>query len=648
MKFFGLAAGQAWLLLAGSAIAVVLLYLLKPSPRRLVIASNLIWQRMLRERKQEPERLRWWISLLLALAIALALALALSRPEIAAIGGTAEDRIVVIDNSPSMAARNGDGRTRLQLALERAADIVRAGGAGSRFLITDTMHQLPAAGFVSRASALAQLRTIEPRAGISPWFPDAGSAPAPSGDAADSIQQSGVAANPRRLWLVTDGVAPLQPPAGTQVVSVFQSAPNVGITAFEVRAVPSDARQHEAFIQVTNAAAGPTQVEVQLAAGGEGETPVVRVLRVQGNASASLVLDASGFGEGPLRASVRSDADALDLDNTAYAYLPGKSRVRVALVTPGNAELARVLRLLPRIEVEVLSPLRVGDLGRFDAAILDRVVPAQTPPVPALLIAPGRAPWLASRTNAVTDTRIERWDATHPLLSGVALRDVLIDRAATPQVEDAAAVPAAAMTGLPARGTAAPESGAVATLPPGGAARALALIAVARGPANEALILATRTGPRIAVLSFALEASNFALQPSFPGFLANTVDWLTRAARADSQRLGLVSLPISGARVLDLDGNAVPTREVPGATLFEAAKPGLYTAVARDQRIPVAVNVLDARTTAINDTSAARAVSPAATAASAVWTLDPWLVLLLAAVALLAGEWWTYHRRLTV
>jgi hypothetical protein len=51
-----LAAGPAWLLIAGSAIAVVLLYLLKPSPRRLVIASSLIWQRVLRERKRKSEK----------------------------------------------------------------------------------------------------------------------------------------------------------------------------------------------------------------------------------------------------------------------------------------------------------------------------------------------------------------------------------------------------------------------------------------------------------------------------------------------------------------------------------------------------------------------------------------------------------------
>ena len=49
------------------------------------------------------------------------------------------------------------------------------------------------------------------------------------------------------------------------------------------------------------------------------------------------------------------------IDDVAYAYLPGKGRVRVALVTSGNAELGRILRLLPRLDVEVIVPSALRD-----------------------------------------------------------------------------------------------------------------------------------------------------------------------------------------------------------------------------------------------------------------------------------------------
>jgi hypothetical protein len=617
MRFLGLPASSAWLLLAGTAALVVLLYLLKPSPRRLTVASAIIWQRVLKERKREPERLRWWISLLLALAIALVLALALTRPEIAALSGAAEDRVVVIDNSASMAARTADARARLAHAIDRARDIVHGAGAGSRFLIADTMRQLPAAGFVQREEALAQMRALTVHAGATPWFPDAGlTQPTDAGadkQGGGAPADGGTPANPRRVWYVTDGVSPLQVPAGTQVVSVFQSAPNVGITAFEVRALPSDARRHEAYIEVANAAPGRARVEVRIT--GVGAAPVSRALQLEANATASLVLDASAYSEGPLRASVRSDGDAFELDDAAYAYLPGKGRVRVGLVTDGNAELSRMLRLLPRIEVEVVSPSQVRNLSRYDAAILDRVVPPQPPLVPALLIGPARVPWLAGRAGEVTDTRIARWDGTHPLLSGVALRDVMIDRAWTPAAD---------------------------------ARNRMPLLTLARGPADEALILATREGRRMALVSFALNDSNFALQPSFPAFLANAVDWLTREPRAVSYRLGQVNLPLPGARVLDLDGKEVQTRAVPGATVFEAANPGLYTAVARDQRMRVAANALDLRITAINSGRFAQAAPVAAAGAGVAAAVDPWLLLLVLAALLLCAEWCAYHRRLTV
>ena len=61
MTFFGLTPAAAWMLLAGVAGLVVALYLLKPSPRRVAIASNLVWRRVLEQRRRRPERWRWWL-----------------------------------------------------------------------------------------------------------------------------------------------------------------------------------------------------------------------------------------------------------------------------------------------------------------------------------------------------------------------------------------------------------------------------------------------------------------------------------------------------------------------------------------------------------------------------------------------------------
>jgi hypothetical protein len=604
MRFVDLSAGAALLLLAGVAAAVVLLYLLKPSPRRLSISSALIWQRVLKQRKRRPERLRWWLSLLLALTIALSVAAALTRPEVAALSGTASDVVLVIDTSPTMGVLRADGRTRLAAALARAEQIVAERGAGSRYLVSDTLQQIGAGAFEPPAAALARLRAIQPATAGTPWFPQVLFPGADGGAAADR----------RQLWFLTDGVAALELPAGTRSVSAFEVANNVGITAFEVRAQPADARQHEAYLEVTNAAAGTKPVQMRIA--GVGAPAVSRQIELAGGASASVVVDVSAFGEGPLRASVRADADALPLDDVAYAYLPGKGRVRVGLVTAGNAGLARTLRLLPRLAVEVIPPGALRTASRFDALVLDRFVPSEPPPVPALLIGPRSVAWLARGNGGVTDTRLARWDSSHPLLSGVSLRDVLVDRATL--------------------------------LKPGTGERAASLATVVQGPGGEPLILAAREGRRLALISFALEESNFPLQASFPAFLSNAIDWLTREPRAFAVRVGQVSVPAAHARVLDLDGREVATRAAPGATLFDAAEPGLYTVLARDERMRVAVNLFDPRITAVNASRFAQGAAPVVPSAGArPFTTDPWILLLVLAALLLTAEWWTYSRRIT-
>jgi hypothetical protein len=163
------------------------------------------------------------------------------------------------------------------------------------------------------------------------------------------------------------------------------------------------------------------------------------------------------------------------------------------------------------------------------------------------------------------------------------------------------------------------------------------------------LILATREGRRFALLSFSLESSNFAHQPGFPAFLSNAVDWLTREPRALGHALGQVSVPAADARVLDLEGAPVATRAAPGATLFDAYQPGLFTAVTSEERLRIAVNAMDPALTAINASRFTREVAVPAPAGTAPRVrADPWLLLLALAVLLLTVEWWTYNRRVTL
>jgi Ca-activated chloride channel family protein len=603
MRFLALPAGAAMLLLAAAAASVVGLYMLRPSPRRLVISSTLVWRRVLKERKRKPERLRWWLSLLLALAVALSIATALTRPEIAAVSGRAEELVVVVDDSATMGARSPDGRTRLERALDLARATIEAGGAGSRFLVADTMHQISAPTFQDKHVALTRLDRIKPGSGGQPRFPDI-IPPHRTGTTGQAL-------------FITDGVAGVEAPREVRTISVFQPVDNVGIVAFDVRPVPGNPRHYEAFVEVLNASSGNKRVELRVA--GTGAKVITKTVQLAGRSSTNEVLDVSAFDSGPLRATVESDYDGFAPDDIAFAFLPAKHMVRVGLVTRGNAQLQRALELLPRVQITVLSPERASAIRGLDAVVFDRYAPPDSPRLPALLIRPPRTNWLPRQVGEVADIGIARWDRAHPLLRHLNLRDITAESEELLKPNNAG----------------------------NDAGERVRVLAV--GPRDQPMVLAREAGVRWIALAFALEQSSFPQQTSFPIFLSNSVDWLTNESGALSRELGAVSVPLAKAKVVDLEGREVKVQWTHDATLFEAPQPGFFIVSSGDERARVAVNLLDPRTSALNEsplppqTQDREPARPGARIA-----IDPWMLLLLMAVGLLTIEWLTYNRRVTI
>ncbi len=590
MRWLALSPGAALGLLAAVAAAVVLLYLLKPTPRRVTVSSALIWRRVLRERARAPDRLRWWVSLLLAVAVASMLALGLTRPELRAFGGASERVALVLDNSATLATLTADGKTRWENAVERARRIVRAGGAGSRYMVADTQRTIASPRFEESNAALATLDRLRVVTGGRPIFPD--------------VSRAGGA--DVRAVLVTDGVADLLPPPQTETLSVFQAADNVGITAFELRAAPGDRRRYQAFVEMLNASQGAKRVELRVA--GASRPSIVRMLDIPGGAAAREIIDVSAFAGGPLRASISADYDALAVDDVAYAYLPPHGTIRVGLVTAGASPLERSLQVLPGVRVSNVPPQRVGAVSDVDAWVFDGYVPQRYPGAPVLMFHPGPAPWLPASEGELGATAVSAWAPRHPVTEGISLRDVLIDRALALRVPAGAQVLATDRDGRP-------------------------------------LVLASASGPRWVEVAFAPHDSNFPLQPAFPAFLSNALDWMTGETLALRSGPGLISVPLAGADVLDPRGRQVTAHQTPGATLIEAEQPGIYTAIAGERRVRVAVNVANA--TAVN--ASRLAGHPAAIIGQALqWAVDPWPAILLAAALLLVMEWWTYNRRATV
>lgn len=592
------------LIVAGVIAIIALLYWLRPPARTVVVPSSLIWDRVMLEVQSRPERLRWWLSLVLAIMIAIAIASAIVASRDAYTGATEPKFVLIIDNSPTMAARTADGTTRWEHALTRARALIAAQPDGAQIWLTDTLRRIDEPAFQDRQAALAQLAQLRVSYGRLPAL-------------ALPQQPAGI-----ETAVITDGVLIGAWPESARLESVFEPVENAGITGFEVRALPAEPGRHLAYVELFNA--GNIETLIDLAISGADGKRVTRELRVAAGAVRREMIDVSNFDSGPLRASIAVAGDALTIDDIAYAVLPVSRQQRVALVSEGNPYLEQALRVQPRVSMTLIAPARFIDDRGFDALVFDRFAPKSRPRVPALLFRPPAAPflpaaaqWLPEPIREISAVSATAWDATHPLLENMTLGDLSVDRATLYRLQNRARQ---------------------------------AQSVLASGPGNVPLIVVQEAGVRWILFAFGLDQSNFALHSGFPIFLGNALGWMLGEQVASARGLGLIEVPVPGARVLAPDGLPIPSYAFGQSSVFEIDRPGLFTLITSDHRSRVVANLFDRKVTGVNASRITPAQPGAGNSAGVHWAsgFDAWFTLLLAAALLLLFEWWTWNRRLTV
>src|SRR5258708_2863095 len=494
------------LALVATLAGVAALYWFKPPPRTVVVPSSLVWDRVLRESHLHLDRLRWWLSLLLAALIASAMVSTLVAPRAVAPAQAASKLIVVLDDSPTMATRTTDGATRWVHALTKARALIEAHAAGTQVWLADTMRRVSTPGFENREASLAQLAVLQVSYGFLPTVP--------LPERPDDIE----------TVVITDGVSIGPVPGQARLVSVFESVENAGITAFEVRALPADPRRYLAYVELVNASG--IEKRIELAIVGVGGKRVSRVVPVAARGMRTEMFDISDFDGGPVRASIAMPGDGLATDDVAYAILPARRAMRVALVTNGNPFLQKSLQAQPRVSMTVITPKSYAGDRDYDAVVFDRFAPSVRPRVPALLFRPPRANWLPPARKEVSNVTATTWKAAHPLLENISLLDLSIDRATVVDLKD-----------LPK------ESEFV----------------LASRPCEVPLIVAHEDGARWISFSFAPDDSNFALQAGFPMFLNNALHSMQGDQSAIARGLGVIKVPVTGAFVVAALRQSMPS-----------------------------------------------------------------------------------------
>jgi len=427
-------------ILAGIAAAIavpalIILYFLKLRRRDMEVSTTLLWKKAIQDLQANApfQKLRNNILLLLQLLILAAALLAIAQPEFKDEGQTSGKHIILIDNSASMNATDGEpvpsgaaagtpGPTRLEVAKRKALQLIE--GLKEPGLFDDKGEEAMVIAFNSSAQVLQTFTTAKSdlKSAIESIKPtDAPGSLERAWTLADAytgkmtlVENVGfVAVGPgATIHLVTDGrladAEKIQRGESDSVIyhRVGESeAPNVGITGLRAERAFDNPLRLSIFVGLQSTDRTDRSVDVELVI--DGQVSMVRDVMVGGAklkdglppagddrpdpaaTGENWVPGVGGFNfpidraEGGI-ATIRvtsSGADALPTDNVGYVVIPPAKRLSVALVSEGSLFIQSAFRGMKLSQLDLIKPsdfqklLDEGKTGQYDVFVFDRWLP---------------------------------------------------------------------------------------------------------------------------------------------------------------------------------------------------------------------------------------------------------------------------------
>jgi len=429
------------------ALAVIAVYLLRRTPRPMIVSNVDFWLRA--AQKAKPRLLASFriplLALLVSLLVALAMVALIGDPRFGA--GVRGTTVVVIDAGRSMGAEGEDGDRRIDRAVaevrrwvERSTiagevTIVRAGMRPSVLLpITEHAGDLEAA--LSASGAQGSLEVDD-----GPSDLRAAVALADAIVLERSRAQAGVGSNGTpilgQILLVTDQDVELTTQAPIVTLPVGTEADTLAITSFAARRVPDAVGGYAVGLGLENVSSRTARARVHVR---DGEVDLLNE-RVTLAPHATQVLSAGGFSSHRAELSAQLETIAIDgsedglaSDDVAVAVVDALDATRVLLVSTGDRYLEAALGSHPGLDVIVITPSALAaatssSLARFHALILDgAALPPGVEHRAIVVFSPIHGAQVGvSRT--LTRPRITGTLASHPVLEGLRFDDVGFDRA---------------------------------------------------------------------------------------------------------------------------------------------------------------------------------------------------------------------------
>ena len=607
-----------YLALAGLAVPIIILYMLRLRRREVQVSSTFLWRLVVRDREANApwQRLKRNLLLFLQLLILAGLTVALARPWVSSATVAQGNLVVLLDASASM----------------QATDVAPSRFAAAQAVVRDLIAGLSEQDRVTLIAVGPQPAVLASQSGDKSALEAALAAAHPYAAGADwqsafalAIAQARSTQSPTTV-IVSDGGLPAGLPllpGAVRFVRIGAGADNLAITALAARPASGGT---ELYIGISNSGDADADTVLDVALGAAGEEPALfdaRNLRVPARSQAGLVLLLPASAQ-VVRAHV-SNGGALALDDQAWAAVQQSGGGRVLLLTQGNTFLEKALALMPGVTTYRGDPGQPLPATPYDVTVVDALVPPgdALPAGNLLLIAPPDATPGLEISGAFSDTRVNQVAADHSIMQYVDTANLHIRQAQRIRL---------------------PEW-------------ATPLIEAEGGPL---LFAGTLDNRRIAVLTFDLHDSDLPLQVAFPILLSNLLQWYapaqiaTQASVAPGEPLALQA-PAGAAEVEIGRPDGSTWRGSPsetGLTFADTEQLGLYTIRANtpsgEVRQAFAVNLFSPAEADIrpHESVAIGGAPVAAAPAEAQGRREIWQWLAGAGVAVLVLEWWVYHRGL--
>ncbi len=372
-----------WTLLA--IPIVILLHFIRARKKQRDVSALFLWKQA---KEQAQTRRKFSPSWLLALQLAFVTLAALALAQPSMVLASRPDRILIVDTSASMAARDSEG-ARLGRAISEAQGLLRSSGQVALIRAsTDALVVQPLTGTLSEIdAALGTLVAADEDANL---------------ERAISLARS---LSPRaEIHVFTDSTLPanlLTDNSRVTLHAVTGDAVNLGISAFELGI-------QQLFVSVVSNNPRPQEVTLELYQNNMliSQTPLL--VGANGQANTSFPLQTTD-GLFEVRFAV-PDWDALSLDNTAFV---GQRSLRIVSTTD-DGSLARAFSSLPNVDYQVLPNAALNAAG-FDVRVLVGGLPEGVTQGNFILFAP---PTEAPGYQFITD-----WDRSEELFRFVDLAD---------------------------------------------------------------------------------------------------------------------------------------------------------------------------------------------------------------------------------